>query len=44
VTGAVPRDGSGAAFRLLLTLLDSTGSVAAERRLEWPMTRTDSRQ
>jgi beta-glucuronidase len=34
VTGTVPRNRSGGALRLMLTLLDSTGAVAAEQQLQ----------
>jgi hypothetical protein len=44
VSGAVAHDHSGGALRLMLTLLDSTGAVAAERQLEWPEKPADPQQ
>ena len=44
LSGAVPLATDGHTFRLIVTLLDSAGSVAAERRLEWPMIGPDPQQ
>ena len=39
VTGTLPPEAAGHSLHLVLKLLDPTGSVAAERGLEWPATR-----